>query len=164
VGGNGLKGFNGSLVITTTTAYKIFTIARFQLPTIDLDGAAATAGTIMKLTMSASTTCTYDEFWLFNTTIGGLIQVDCGTGAGTAGGNSRRLWIDPATASTPRPIVRIGHASDRSDSHYPDQTFPAWQIPEFKPPQVNALVVTPNATDATVTLSGYARWHTNPVS
>lgn len=150
-----------SAEVTTTTTYQIFVLGRMQLPTIDLDPGAGTTAQ-MSLTVESSAACTYDEFWLFNTTIGRLIRVDCGTGAGTVGGSSRRLFIEPATVTTPRPTLRIGHSADRSDSHYPAGAFPSWQPPEFVPPKVNALVVTPNATDATIKLSGYAQWHTNP--
>jgi hypothetical protein len=118
----------------------------------------------MYLILSASSTCTYDEFWLFNETIGQLIAVDCGTGAGSVGGTSRRLFIEPATVDTPRPTIRVGHNADRSDSHYPDRAVTSWEQPIFTPDQVNVLAVTPNATDAAVSLSGYARWHTNPAS
>lgn len=154
----------GSRTITTTTAYQTFVLGRMQLPTIDLDPNADTAGVSMFLSLTATGTVTYDEFWLFNTAIGTLIRVDCGTGAGSAGGTSRRLWIDPPSVTTPRPTVRVGHAADRSDSHYPTTGFTSWQFPQWKPPQGNVLVVTPNATDAVVSLSGYARWHTNPAS
>lgn len=158
------SGTTGSMAITTTAAYQIYALGRLQLPTVDLDPASASAGAVMNLTVTASAAVTYDEFWLFNTTIGRLIRVDCGTGAGTVGGNSRRLFIEPATVTTPRPTVRIGHSADRSDSHYPAGSFPSWQPPEFKPPQVNVLVVTPNATDASIALSGYARHHSNATS
>jgi hypothetical protein len=163
LGGTSVGNFTGSIAITTTTAYQIFALARLQLPTVDLDPAGATAGVTMGLTMTASAGVVYDEFWLFNTTIGALVKVDCGTGAGAVGGAARRLFIEPPTVSTPRPTVRIGHSSDRTDSFYP-QTFASWQFPEFRPPQANVLTVTPNATDTTVTLSGYARWPTNPAS
>jgi hypothetical protein len=159
--------------ITTTTAYQTSAIARLQLPSVDLDPAAQSAGAVMYLAVQTTVgAATYDEFWLFNTTIGQLTWVDCGTGAGAVGGSSRRLYLEPATVTTPRPLVRVGHSADRSDSHYPVSlvggvtvsNVRSWQSPEFKPSQVNVLAVTPNATDAVITLGGYAHWHTNPAS
>lgn len=151
-----------SVSLTMTTAYSIFALGRLQLPIADTDPAARNT-TTLQLTISTASTCTYDEFWLFNTTIGSLVWVDCGTGAGSVGGFARRLFIEPPTVTTPRPTVRIGHSADRSDAFFP-QTLKSWQFPEFKPPQVNVFAVTPGATDATVTLRNFPRWHTNPAS
>lgn len=157
--------FSGSRTITTTAAYQVFALGRLFLPATDLGPLAGmVAGVVASLTISASSTCTYDEFWLYNTTIGQLIWVDCGTGSGAPGRASRRLFIEPATVETPRPTVRVGHSADRSDSFYPGAALKSWQFPQFKPSQANVLAVTPNATDAVVSLSGYARWHTNPGS
>jgi hypothetical protein len=164
VGGVTINSVGGSRLITTTTAYQNFALGRLQLPTIDLSADASTAGVVVQIDVQASTGCTYDELWLFNMDLGTLVSVTCGTGAGTLGGSARRLFIEPATVDTPRPTVRMGHNADRSDSRFPVGAISAWQAPRFAPDQASAFVVTSNATDAAVDLSGYARWHTYAAS
>lgn len=147
------------------TSYEIVTIGRVSLPTVDLP---ATTSGVVRITL-ASTVGSYDEVWLLNTDIGQLIQVACGTAAAASGGPAKRVFIEPATPAVPRPTIRIGHASDRSDSYYPSAltgvgTLTALEYPQLTPPFVNALLVTTNALDASLTQRGYRRWHTNPAS
>ena len=158
--GNYLASSSGTAEVSLlgTGTYANFALARLMLPTVDLDPRAAEAGATMRLTLSADGACTLDEAWLFNQTIGALIAVDCGNSSLTG---AKRLYIEPASASTPRPTVRVGRAADRSDSHYPPAAVLSWQTPQFTPPQVNVFTVTPNATDAGVSLSYYQRWHTH---
>ena len=145
------------------SAMNIFAIARIQLPTVDVNVASSTAAVRITLTATSAEGVTFDEGWLFNTTIGQLVQVACGTASPASGGAANRLWIEPATVGQPRPTVRIGFASDRSDAFYPT-SFAAWQMPQFLPPRVNVFTVTTNALDASVTLRNYPRWHTHAAS
>ncbi len=163
-GSTGVTSYPTLAIPTTAGAYKTIAIAKLQLPTTDLDQTANAAGVLMQLTMSTSAACNYDEVWLFNTTIGALIWLDCGTGAGTVGGSARRLFVEPPTVAVPRLTLRIGHSADRSDSYFPPGKVKSWQIPEVNPPQVNAFFVTPNATDAALSMRYYPRWFGNPAA
>lgn len=151
-----------------TTTYANVVLGRVILPTTDVP-LVTTASVSLNLNTTgwASLTPTLDELWLFNTSTGQLIAVNCGTGSGSSGGAARRLFIDPPNPTTPRPTILMGHAADRSDAYYPmspNGSVVSWQAPVFAPPQVNVFIVTPNVTDATVSLSYYARWHTNAAS
>jgi hypothetical protein len=145
------------------TAFEIFTIGRTQLPPTDVDTQSTTAVVRVTLAATSSGTVTLDEAWLLNTDVGQFVQVGCGTAAPSSGGTANRAWIEPAAVGRPRPTVRIGFASDRSDSFFPS-TMKAWQAPQFKPPRMNIFVVTTNALDPTVTLRHFPRWHTNAAS
>jgi hypothetical protein len=148
--------------VGTATAQTIYTLGRLMLPTRDVDLGSTTA--VVRLTLWLVDTVfsgmEFDEAWLFNSSIGRLVQVACGTGSPASGGPANRLFIEPATVLTPRPTVRIGFAADRSDSFHP-ATLSAWQFPEFAPPRVNMLLVTTNAADASVSFRSFPRWHTH---
>jgi hypothetical protein len=119
----------------------------------------------ISLTTGVSPAVTYDEVWLFNSTIGNRIRVNCGTGAGTVGGSARRLFVKPPTLAQPRQIIRIGHSADGSDSFFPVGAVTSWGRPQFKGgAKTNVLAITPNATDATLSLSNFNYWHTNPAN
>lgn len=144
-------------------AFEIIPLARPQLPPTDADTQSTTSVVRVTLTATSTGTVTLDEAWLFNTTIGSLVQVGCGTASPSSGGSANRVFIEPATVGRPRPTVRIGFASDRSDSFFPP-TFSSWQFVEFNPPRDNVLTVTTNALDASVTLRHYPRWHSHAAS
>lgn len=150
-----------SRVLGLSTAYSTHVLDVLMLPTSDLD--PKTPASLKLVLSSVSSGVTLDEAWLFNTSIGSLIQVDCGTGSGAVGGAARRLFVEPPTVTSPRQRVRIGHSADRSDAFHPT-SVDSWQFLEFNPPQVNALVVTPGATDAVVGVRYYPAHHTNATS
>jgi len=150
----------GSAQITVTSTYQNFTLGRLVLPTLDLPPSSA-ASITLNLRTTGLPDC--DEVWLFNTTIGQLVQVQCGTGAGAVGGAARRLFIRPADILTPRPTVRIGHSADGSDSFAPS-ALQSWMPPQFNPPEVNVFTATSNATDSGASLRHYPRWHTHAAS
>jgi hypothetical protein len=150
----------GAMTVTTVAAYQMYTLGKFSLPTLDLGPASPASVT---LNLVASSACTIDEAWLFNITIGQLIQVQCGTGAGAVGGSARRLFVEPARVDTPRPTLRIGHSSDGSDAFYPTATQ-SWQSPQFTPSEVNVFTGTSNATDSGASLRYFPRWHTHAAS
>jgi hypothetical protein len=156
----------GSFDIGRPTSQTIFAVARVMIPTNDVNLAAATGVVLVGLTAHTSTTTTVDldEAWLFNMSIGRLVgPIACGTASPSSGGAANRLFLEPPTVETPRPTIRIGYAADRSDSYFPGGTgaVQGWQMPEFTPEGVSVLTVTTNATDASVTLRGFNRWHTN---
>jgi hypothetical protein len=157
---------SGSRTIAVTTGGQvIYTLARLLLPTLDVDPASSSA--VVRITLTgtggAGINFVLDEAWLFNTTIGQLIQVGCGSGTAASGGPAKRVFIEPAATSIPRPTVRIGHAADRSDSFYPTD-LSSWQMPVLDPPRVNVFTVCTNALDASTTLRHFPHWHTNPAS
>jgi hypothetical protein len=162
---------SGSGSVPFAAGMAISTLARLQVPLLDVDPGSTTA--VLRLTLTASFTgtgtMTLDEGWLFNTTKGALIQVACGTATAASGGPARRVFITPPTVIRPRPSVRIGHAADGSDSYFPSALsgtgfLSAWQLAHFLPPRVKVFTVTTNALDASVSMQAARRWHTNPGS
>jgi hypothetical protein len=151
--------------IVLTSAYTMFPLCRIVLPTSDMD--PSSPGYVqmsISATLTGTTTAAnLDEVWLFNTSIGQLTQLSCGSAAPSSGGSANRVWMEPATVLVPRPTIRIGFASDRSDSFFPD-SLASWQHPRFTPSATNVLSVTTNAQDASVTLRNWNTWHTNPAS
>lgn len=160
LGSNSIGSTSDSVSVTTTTSFQVFTLGRIHLPTVDLDPTSS-AYMSLGLTTGVSPAVTYDEVWLFNTTIGQLVRVDCGTAAAAVGGPAKRIFIEPATVAKPRPTVRVGHSSDGSDSYYPTAGLLAWEEPVFAPPRVNVFTVTPNATDVSVSMRYFPRWSTH---
>jgi hypothetical protein len=155
----------GTRVVPITTAYQIIPLDRVMLPTREVNALSTTAQVKITLTatVSSGTTALFDEMWFFNSTIGQLIQVACGTAAPSSGGSSNRMFIKPATVTNPRPILRVGFASDESDSAFALATS-AWEFPQFMPSITNVFTVTTNALDAAVTMRHYPRWHSNAAS
>jgi hypothetical protein len=148
-------------VLLGGASYTISTLGRVVLPTRSLG--LGSAG-VVRVTMAATIgTVRLDEVWLFNTTVGQLVSVSCGTAAPTTGGSANRLFIQPATVDTPRPTIFIGTAADGSDAFFP-QTLSSWQRPVFTPPRENVFTVTTNALDASVTLRHFPRWELNAAS
>lgn len=146
-----------------TTAYQNLPIGRMTLPTRDVHPLSTTAQVRITLTaaVSSGATARFDEAWIFHAD-GQLIAASCGTGTAASGGPSRRMYITPASVSTPRPAIRVGHLADESDSAFALATS-SWQFPEFVPSSSNVLTVTSNALDAAVTLRCFRRAHTNIV-
>lgn len=148
----------------TSGTYANRAITQISLPTVDLAEPVTNAVIRVTLTTTGTGTGSLDEAWLFNTTIGRLVMVSCGTGAAASGGPARRLFIEPGTVTQPGPTLRIGHASDWSDAFYPVGAVSSWQFPQFVPPRARAFVVTSNATEPSVTLRHYPRWDLNAAS
>lgn len=146
-------------VALTGTAWVNAVLGHLSLPLIDVaDPSQAT----LELSLMR-TSVQFDEIWLFNTSIGALTIVPCGTAAPAKGGASNRLYLEPATADRARPIVRRGYAADGSDAFYASDAS-SWEMPEFKPPRVNIFTVTSNATGADVEMRHFPRWHDTAVS
>lgn len=151
----------GSSRLALTTTYGFYALGRLQLPVTDV-GDRSTATTRLSITnvSGAATHPHLDEVWLFNTTIGQLLQVACGTGAAASGGPSRRLFVRPATVDIPRPRVLRGHAADLSDAFYasPD----AWMNPILEPGEHNIFTVTTNTTDAAASVRYFPQHFARP--
>jgi hypothetical protein len=137
------------------TTMRIKAIGKLMLPPVSVP---KTTGAVVRLTLTASATTTLDEAWLFNSDVGQLIWVDCDRGTAASGGPAKRLFIEPASVTTPRPTVRIGHSADRSDSFTPTLLY-SWQFPQMAPPRENVFTVTCNALEASASYRAYARWH-----
>jgi hypothetical protein len=168
-GANVGPAFGGTAVrVMAASTYLFIPISTVILPIVDVDPATSTG--VLRVTLSTSTgpilDDRLDEAWLFNLDIGRLVgPISCGTGSPASGGSANRLFIEPPTVDRPRPVIRIGFAADKSDSFYPaGSANQGWQFPEFKPDKVNALTVTTNALDASVTLSQFNTWHTSAAS
>jgi hypothetical protein len=159
----------GAATRSLTTTQTIFTLGRVMLPPSDLDEGASNAVVRISIAISSGVTAV-DEVWLFNTTVGHLVgPVSCGTAAPASGGAANRLFLEPPTPARPRPTLRIGFASDRSDAYYPGAvsgqgSISGWQLSKFEVPRMVVFTVTTNALDASVTFRYYPRWHTNAAS
>lgn len=96
-----------------------------------------------------------DEAWLFNLDTGRLSWVECGTTTPAAGGAASRLFLDPASLTTPVPQVMMGTAADRSDAFGAGGSLVSFGDHEFLPGQMNIFTVTSNsvATAGSVTYS-----------
>lgn len=169
IGGVDLNPTTGSRVVgfgTTPTVWRNVVIARLVLPTAGVPvGSNATVRVAINATAPAASNIDLDEAWLFNTSVGEMTWVECGTGTPAAGGPSNRLWIDSATTDRPAPMVYRGTAADRSDAFYPGNVdFPSTANHEFSPPLVNVFTVTSNAENAAVSLEHFARWQTHAAS
>lgn len=150
---------SGSLDLDLDVAYKLFPIAKIDLPTRAVGASSAAKVRItLSATVAVGSTANIDEGWLFSS-IGRLLQASCGTGLPASGGPSNRMWVSPATLTEPRPSVRVGNLASGSDARFPD--FLRWQFPEFKPPLTNVFTVTTNALDAAVTLKHFPTWHSH---
>lgn len=157
----------GSVAVTTptftpTTTYTPYIMGRISLPTVDVDQFTP-AKLQMNLKCTAGTVY-FDEAWLFNTSIGALTWVDCGSGTAAVGGPAKRLFLESPSVGTPRPTLRVGHSADRSDAYYPIGSVHSWQSAQLVPPLLNIMAVTDNATDAVLSARYKAAWHTNPSS
>jgi hypothetical protein len=138
----------------TVSGYAIYALGAIQLPTRDLDEAGA--GAVVRISLVGTADFALDEVLIYRDS-GRLVgPVACGTGTPSSGGPSKRLFIEPASLSRPRPVVRRGHAADRSDSFHPP-SLGGWEFPEFKPPRVNVHIVTTNTTGAAVSFRHYKR-------
>ena len=146
------------------TDWEIRALGSVMLPTQDL-GTASSAEvrlTLVDAAPGSEDAIEVDEVWLFNMSIGSLVQATCGTGTPAAGGPSNRLFILPPNLITPRPRILRGFAADQSDAFYPGgDGVGAWGLMEFQPPQMAVFTVTTNAEDAAVSLRHYPRWHTH---
>lgn len=104
-----------------------------------------------------------DEGYLFGTDAGRLTVVDCGTSAPVAGGPSNRLWIDGPDPSQPQGGVWRGNASDKSDAWHAGASATPWEIHDFDSEGTTIFFATPNATDASASLTHYRRYHTHVI-
>lgn len=142
--------------INTGSAYQIRALGELVLPPTAVSD---TSTGIVRITVQSTAAGSLDEAWLFSD-IGQLIQVSCGTGSPASGGPANRAFIEPPSATRPRPSIRIGHAADGSDSFHPS-TLSAWEFPQMVPPEINVLTVATNALNVSTTLRHYPRWHTH---
>lgn len=149
---------------TTIIGASYTIVTRLQLPSVEVN---PNSGAFQRITLNATTDFTgliIDEGWLFNTSIGQLSMVwSDGSGTPTVGLNCNRMYFEPATSVSPRPVVKIGTNADRSDARTPRE-MQAWQQPIFPPSAVNVFTVTPAALDSNVSLAYYPRWHTHAAS
>lgn len=128
----------------------------------------ANSTAVVRVTVAAASAAAsdidVDELWMFNMSIGALLQVDCGNTAPAPGGSSNRLWLDTQTTDDPRPAIYRGFSADRSDAFDAGINTAAWDDQQFVPPTMNVFTVTPNALDAAVSLRHFPHWHTHAAS
>ncbi|VXC43958.1 hypothetical protein [Nocardioides sp. AX2bis] len=151
--------------------FEIAPLLSLTLPTVRLANPGAA---VVRLTVAAADPVTaavdLDEAWVFNTSIGSLTQVGCGTGAPTPGGPSRRCWIKPETVAE-KPTILRGDAPDASDAFYAAAgvggSIDSVGTHELRPDAMNVFTVTTGTgidSPASTEVEYYPRWHTHPVT
>lgn len=151
---------SGAKIIGTSNVWKLFELDRLTLPPTAVPAGSSAK---VRLSMSSSNRLDLDEVYLFNTDIGDLSWVDCGTAAPSAGGSSNRLWLDTASLDWPRPAALLGTQPDRSDARHVDSITEhrAEGVHMLNPGRLNVFSLTSNALNAAVSLRHYRRWHSN---
>jgi hypothetical protein len=152
---------SGSTILRggTTTTWLLYEIARVVLPPDDLPPGSAQK---VRVTLSSSALIYLDELYLFNTDIGHLTWVSCGTGAPATGGSSNRLWIDTATLDRPREAIWLGTAADGSDRrHALGSEVRSLGTHVIEPGDLNLFTLTSNAENAAASARYYPRWANN---
>lgn len=136
---------------------------QFRAQSVDPTSAAKVRVTIVADAPAASN-IELDEAWRFNTDIGALTQVACGTGTIAVGGPANYLSVAEPTTDTPQPKVMVGVAADPTSwIHAAQDNIGSWMRHEFVPPRVNVFTVTTAALDAAVRLRHLKRWPTHAV-
>lgn len=147
-----------SRFLSLTTAWAIGEIGRITLPPVAV---RPTTSTFVRIEVETTSAVDLDELWIFNTDIGALTWVSCGTGTPEAGGASNRLWVDTATLDWPRPALWLGTAADRSDSrHALGSEVKSLGTHTFPPGIVNVFSVSA-AEDVAASLTFSKRWANN---
>lgn len=152
---------SGSTILLggTTTSWKLYEVARVTLPPDDLPPGTSQK---VRVTLSSSSAIYLDELFLFNTDIGDLTWVDCGTSAPSTGGASNRLWIDTATLDRPREAIWLGTAADGSDRrHALGSEVRSLGTHVLAPGDLNLFTLTSNALNAAASARYYPRWPNN---
>lgn len=140
--------------------FGIFDLGSISLPSTLL--ALPTNGTVRISIQEAGTDLYIDEAWIFNVGIGTLAHVDCGSGAPSVGGPSKRLWLDPATVtSNGREGYFRGHTADRSDAFYPAAGGVKGGSPLVFEAGVTQVFTACAALDAAVELRHFPRFRHN---
>ncbi|RNL63654.1 hypothetical protein EFK50_07885 [Nocardioides marmoriginsengisoli] len=136
-------------------AWKFVVVASLNLPPRKMGSSGK-----VRIELLGSTGVVLDELWLFNTDIGRLTWVECGTATPAAGGSANRLFLDSPTLEHPEYTVYLGTAADRSDAFHAGNEMVSFGAHEFAPPQMNIFTITSNSQAAAITLSHYRNFHT----
>lgn len=157
---------SGSLAVPFgSTAWRNVVLGRLMLPPTGVpDGSTAVVRVTIVAAVPAASNIDLDEAWLFNTSVGNLTWVECGSGSPSAGGSANRLWLDTATTDVPRPAIYQGFSGDRSDAFYPGADVLSFGVHTLTLPMMNVFTVTSNALNASVALDHFPHWHTHAAS
>lgn len=133
-------------VIMGGSVYKTVCLGAIQLPLIDT---GLIGSTLIGVNTVNPVDVFLDELWLFNMSIGQLTGVNLGNGTPTAGGPSRRLFIDsPSLGNEGLGALMRGHSADRSDSFSAFPVSFSEGVHSFPAGPVKVFTVTPNANGA----------------
>lgn len=145
-------GISGTHSLATTWGF-------YSLGVTSIDPASAPNG-VFRVQVT-STDVDLDEIYLFNTTTGSLVEVDCGTGTPAVGGASNRLWVDSPTVESPWLRIYVGTAADRSDARQVAMSaIGAMDTPSLPVGSINVLSVC-DAPNAAMSARHYRRFHSN---
>lgn len=150
-----------SQIVNVTSTWAMYELGSLSLPTV-----AVPSGSLAKvrLELSAGGAVEVDDTYIFNTTIGALSIVDCGTGTPAPGGASNRLWIDTASLDVPRPAMWVGTQTDRSDAHHVEGSKIQSEMPHRFPPGPVNLFTVSDALYVAASLDFPPNWHSNAAS
>jgi hypothetical protein len=153
-------------VSVTQNMYVTSSWALYPLGSLSLPPVAVPPGSLAKVRLKLSSTgaVQVDDTYIFNTTIGALSVVDCGTGTPVAGGPANRLWIDTASLDVPRPAMWVGTLADRSDAHHVEGLKIQSEMPHRFPPGPVNLFTVSDAEYVAASLDFHPAWHSNAAS
>ncbi len=141
-------------VALTANVWATFIIGRMLLPPRRM---GPSGSVLIRLIANAATDL--DEAWAFDVENGYLSISSCGAGSPASGSVASRWWYDsPSISNDGIPGMWAGTQADRSDALAVADDAQAGDLHEFTPPAQALHLVTPGATDASASLSHYARF------
>lgn len=153
------------LVTLVTTGWEIVPIASLALPPVALPPGSTAK---IRIHIWSASAVEIDEAFIFNTDIGRLTGVICGTGTPATGGPASRVWVDTPTLDWPNPSIWLGTTEDRSDARHAiggDLTtggeVPSQGTHLFEPGEVNLFTLSTGATDVAASLRYHRRHQHN---
>lgn len=166
VGAAELGTVTGSAIVELlTTDWQFAPLAALPLPPVALPEGSSSK---VRVKIWSASAVELDEAFVFNTDVGRLTGVVCGTGSPTAGGASSRVWVDTPRLDWPNPAIWLGTQEDRSDARHAVGGQPAdgGEVPAqgthvFEPGDVNLLTVSTAVTNVAASLSYYRRHQHN---
>lgn len=122
----------------------------------------------VRIELSSTSALEIDDGFIFNTDVGQVTGVVCGTGTPTAGGASSKVWIDTPTLDWPNPAIWLGTTAGRDDARHAiggnaaeGGESPAITTHLFNPGDVNLLTICTGATNVAASLRYHRRHQHN---
>lgn len=163
MGSTELGTVTSNTIVNLTTGLQLVELAAEALPVVPVAPGSVAK---VRLKLSCPTDVKVDDTYIFNTTVGALSIVSCGTGTPTTGGDSNRLWIETATLERPHPSMWVGTLADKSDRRHVSATNNVRsEMPhQLVPGDVNLFTLCSNAEQAAASAELYPNWYFHAAS